>query len=568
MFTKQQLTDALRKIDHKSYGMYKTLAGSYEFGVYILHIDHVQGDPFASPSRVRVEISKQRHQFPPAYIESLPVKTATEDFLLRQFLQELRALDRQWSGSGKSGIISCCHAGPEILRRIAVAFEENSLQIRFELGFPAKGRTILADTMKRILFETIPAIIQPVFFYSDFTQKKKDELRHAYELCQNQSFIQSYLKENGYICFIANGSILPRESGVSDKPLKQSVPFLSPQTLELTIPLPYGTPITGMALRKGITVITGGGYHGKSTLLKAMESGVYPHIAKDGREYVITLPDSVKIRAEDGRHIKNCNISAFINHLPTKQDTTCFSSENASGSTSQSANVMEAIYSGAKLLFIDEDTSATNFMIRDQLISQLVSEQEEPITPFIKRIRVLYEQFDISTVLVIGSSGDYLNIADTVLKLSDYHLYDVTTEAHALCRQQTSNAETDCDAKDAASPISMRSDKCLPAKASIQGKLKTSLTDSVIIDRETIDVRYLEQLCHSSQTIGIGYLIIYLLSNSQYRSKNLYQAAEQLYRELESNNYVNYIPKGYPAGQPSLPRKQELLAAINRFRSL
>ena len=567
MYSKQQLIDTLKKIDHKSYGMYKTLSGSYHFDSYILHIDHVQGDPFASPSRVRVEISAQKHQFPSEYLETLPAKTAAEDFLLRQFLREIHRLDRQWSGSGKSGIISCCHTGAEILRRIAVTFEEKSLQIRFEVGFPAKGRTILADLMKRILFETIPSLIEPVFFYPSYTQKKKDAMRQTYELCINQTFIQSYLKDNGYICFIANGSILPRESGVSEKPLKQAVPFQSPPSLEVMIPLPFGAPLSGMALKKGITVITGGGYHGKSTLLKAMESGVYPHIAKDGREYVITLPDSMKIRAEDGRHIKDCDISAFMNDLPTKQDTRSFSSVNASGSASQSANVMEAIYSGTKLLFIDEDTSATNFMIRDQLISRLVSDEEEPITPFIKRIRALYEQSGISTVLVIGSSGDYLRIADTVLKLSNYHIYDVTKEAHALCEQWQNNAESDQTTK-APQPISLHSDKCLPAKASIQGKLKTSLTDSVIIDRETIDVRYLEQICHSSQTIGIGYLIVYLLSKPAYLSKNLYQAAEELYHEIENGHYVNYIPKGYPAGQPSLPRKQELLAALNRYRSL
>lgn len=74
-----------------------------------------------------------------------------------------------------------------------------------------------------------------------------------------------------------------------------------------------------MGIPEGVTLIVGGGFHGKSTLLQALERGVYHHIAGDGREMVITRQDAVKVRAEDGRNIEKVNISAFINNLPAKK---------------------------------------------------------------------------------------------------------------------------------------------------------------------------------------------------------------------------------------------------------
>ena len=174
--------------------------------------------------------------------------------------------------------------------------------------------------------------------------------------------------------------------------MKNGIHFVSPSSMEVTLNLPNHGPLKGMGIPKGITLIVGGGYHGKSTLLEALELGVYNHIAGDGREYVITESDAVKIRAEDGRSIKSADISLFINDLPNGKDTCCFYTEDASGSTSQAANVMEAIETGSRLLLIDEDTSATNFMIRDELMQRVVKRSQEPITPFIERVQWLAQE--------------------------------------------------------------------------------------------------------------------------------------------------------------------------------
>ncbi len=271
-----------------------------------------------------------------------------------------------------------------------------------------------------MLFQFVPEAAQSALFYDKLN---KNALKAAIELARDQQFIREHLSEQGLAAFLADGSVLPRESGISDRPMKGAVPFQSPAACKVTVTLPYHGPVTGMGIKKGITLFVGGGYHGKSTLLQALEMGVYNHIAGDGREYVITDPSAWKLRAEDGRSISHTDISPFINHLPNKKDTVHFSTEDASGSTSQAANLMEAVESGSKLLLIDEDTSATNFMIRDELMQKVICREEEPITPFIERVRSMYDDLGVSSIIVAGSSGSFFQIADTIIQMKEYIPY-------------------------------------------------------------------------------------------------------------------------------------------------
>lgn len=237
-------------------------------------------------------------------------------------------------------------------------------------------------------------------------------------------FLRNYIKENEYIVFIANGSILPRENG-TNKCMAESIPFSSPNDLEITIPFPDGSEMKGMGIKKSVVVITGGGYSGKSTLLDSIEYGIYNHIPGDGREYVISDESCLKIYAEDGRIVNSVNISPFFSYLPNNKDLKCFSTLHASGSVSQACNIIEAVNCGSKVLLIDEDKSATNFMIRDNNMRKLV--KKEPIIPFTDRILELKED-SISTILVIGGSSEYLQYADIVLLMEDYVCKNITEE--------------------------------------------------------------------------------------------------------------------------------------------
>jgi len=558
--TMQQLQNELKAINHKPYGMYKQLAGGYDFKSYILWIDHVQGDPFASPSRVRVEIPAKGHGFAKELRDTYEKRIALEDIVLRRFAKALKENEERRMGSGKSGNLTTCRVGQEMLERIAVVFSEQAVEGRLEVGFPARGRSILAEELMMILFEILPKVVEQTFFAVKYP---KGVLQKRMELAVNQQAIRAQLKQKGLVAFVANGSILPRESGVSDRPMKQAVVFTSPEELEITLKVPYGDPITGMGIPEGITVITGGGYHGKSTLLKALEAGVYNHIEGDGREYVLTREDAVKLRAEDGRSVRDCDISPFIRHLPNRTDTQHFSTENASGSTSQAANVVEAVEAGSRLFLIDEDTTATNFMIRDSLMAQLVLDDEEPITPFIRKIRSLYEDHKISTVIVAGSCGDYLAEADVVLRMDHYRVKDVTEQAERLIEKNHCVIPREAFPK---LPFNTSWNVRIPRDKYNDYKIKVNGTDGIILNYETIDVRYLEQVTDSGQCIALGLMIRELMMSDVYRKMNKRQAVEAVFEKVKRNGLAAITPKGYSCGHPVMPRPQELFACMNRIR--
>lgn len=561
MKNKEDLKKQLIKIDHKSYGMYKTLGDSYSFGNYILHIDHVQGDPFASPSRLRFEIKKDRHGFPEEYYKEKHRRLALEDQVLRRFLYELRQIDKSFMGSGKSGRITTCSANQTVQERIAVVFSKEKMELRFEMGFPARGRTILAKEMQKLVFDILPQLAENTLFYRNWDTKNKKYLEQAIFLADDQKALREELKKRNLTAFVVDGAILPRESGVSDRPMRGAVPFASPDSMRIEVELPHKGKISGMGIPEGITVIVGGGYHGKSTLLKALEQGVYNHISGDGREYVVADNSGMKIRAEDGRSVMHTDISMFINHLPAGQDTTDFSSENASGSTSQAANLIEAVEAGAGLLLLDEDTSATNFMIRDKVMARLVSDEKEPITTLLRHIRGIYKKLGISFIIVVGSSGDYLSVADFVLQMDHYKVKDVTKEAKAICEEYGIAGQY--PENEIAVPAFSR--KLKPVKPD-RRKIKSMGADTVLIDREAIDVRYLEQIVESGQTTALAYMMNWILDNVK-TEEDIQHLIERMYTMIEKRGMEAVIPANYSAGHPVLPRKQELYACLSRYRS-
>ena len=574
MKNSEDLRRMLRAVDHKSYPAYKDLKGAYSFGSFLLGIDHVQGDPFASPSRLSVQIDGAKAAFPPAYYKEKHCRIALQDYLNRLFYQEIEKYTFKAKGSGKSGLIAVSRCGQEVLERSAVTIRptDGQLLVRFSVGFPANGRTINASQLERILFEFLPACVTATLFYRRLPAAKVQSVIH---LAEDQQYIRSQLEPLGLCAFVANGSVLPRQSGVSDRPMKDGIPFVSPKSMEVTLDLPHHGPLSGMGIRKGITLIVGGGYHGKSTLLEALELGVYNHIAGDGREYVITDDSALKIRAEDGRSIKKTDISMFINNLPNKKDTRTFYSEDASGSTSQAANVIEGMESGAKVFLIDEDTCATNFMIRDELMQRVVCREEEPITPFIERARFLYEKCGISSVLVAGSSGAYFYIADTILQMDRYVPKDITEFAKKEAGQYASAAAAVQGRPavqklpDPALPSFQRVPTCnMALRRDDRLKTRTRGTDDVQLGHENIDLRYLEQLADHEQTAALSYILALAEKNLLDGRKTMTQLVDAICALMDQKGLAGLSSGGYLPTDLAMPRRQEIFACFNRYRGL
>lgn len=549
----------LEKIDGRGYKTYKTLEGQYSFEDYILSIDHVQGDPFASPSRIRV-IVNSNNNFPKNLFDEKYKKITICDFLTRLFSKNIYKYGEKVFGSGKSGLIEISKCSQQVIERTSIIINNEKIEARFYVGFPARGRSVLSKELEKILFNIIPNIVKNTLIYNNINIKA---LNDKLKLLEDQEFIRKQLKDKKLIAFIANNSILPRESGISQKPLKDGKKFISPKELEVEFNTPNRGLIKGMGIQEGITLIVGGGYHGKSTLLKALELGVYNHIEGDGREFVITDNTALKVRAEDGRAITKTDISLFINNLPNGKDTKKFYTENASGSTSQAANIIEGIESGTKLFLIDEDTSATNFMIRDSVMQQLVSKDKEPITPFIDVARSLYKQKGISTILVAGSSGDFFDIADLVIQMDNYEPYEVTKKAKALSRGITNvneNLKVDIDFNRVILKGTIES--------SPKGvKVKTLGKDGISINKENIDLRAVEQIVDNEQLNTIGAIMKYAENKLMGKNLTLAQIADNITEELKNNLIgIENIKGGY--GSFAIVRKQEIMCAYNRYRKI
>lgn len=565
--TQDDLKRILSRIDGRSYPAYKEIAGAYAFPQFTLMVDHVQGDPFASPSRVRVRVPQTVAQFPAVLYRNKSRRVGLEVYLAAAFDQACRkAADR--SGSGKSGLIEVDGPGQEMLEQTAVSITPQYVEARFRVGLPARGRTVLGRAASQMLCEAMPALVQAALLYKN---RKPAAVQRYAETNEDADALRAQLAERGLVAFVADGAVLPRRSGVDERPLQGDnvVAFRSPDSLRVSFSLPNQGEVTGMGIPAGVTLIVGGGFHGKSTLLTALERGVYNHRPGDGRELVVTNDKGVKIRAEDGRYVSGVNISPFINNLPFGQDTTTFSTDNASGSTSQAANILEALELGAELLLIDEDTAATNFMIRDQRMQALIAKDKEPITPFIDKVRQLYDELGVSTILVIGGSGDYFEVADRVIALDNYVPQDVTAAARAIAA--ANRQQRDAEGGHLFGQMTPRvplPNSLDPSKGRRDVNVKTRGLHAIQFGEDNIDLGAVAQLVNSSQTRAIADALVYGLERYVDGKRPLADILTRIMADIEEQGLNVVADFRYPVGDLACFRPFELGAALNRLRTL
>ncbi len=564
----QTLENRLRSIDGRGYKAYKSIAGAYDFGNYRLKIDYVQGDPFASPSRLRLCLPKDYVGIPEHLYDGKSREVAVRDFLNRSFVAAVRKICRGDRGSGKSGLVSILNPGQQVLSRSSVVLNDGCWEVRFTVGLPARGRIVLGHQAAEVLLREIPALVESALVYRALPAQA---LRRHVETVEDQDALREQLQQHNLVAFVANGSILPRFSGVDDRPLpleRGAVPFVSPPSFEVELSCPNSGKVKGMGIPQGITLIVGGGFHGKSTLLNALTLGVYNHIPGDGREKVVILPEAVKVRAEDGRRVEQVDISGFIGPLPGGKNTACFCTDNASGSTSQAANIAEALEAGARVLLIDEDTSATNFMVRDARMQALVHRGKEPIIPLIDRAQYLFEQRGVSIILVMGGSGDYLDVAHQVIGMDEYRAVDLTSQAREVCRKFPSNR-----IKERADiPFSLDI-KRYPRKSSFDAsrgkklvKIDVKTVRSLFYGRQELCLDGLEQLVETAQTRALGLLLYHYGEHWTGRGMTLREGLDAMMQQVKAEGFDLFSL--YPRGDLAMPRIFEVAGAINRLRSL
>jgi len=546
---RQRLTKLLASIDGRSYTAYRDLKGPWQVDDVTLMVDHVQGDPFASPSRIRVLT-----QTGLAGLDDQDAREATEDWLLRRLGRSIQTTRR---GSGKSGLITIYRPGPEILRRSALRLSsDGQIDIRLGVGLPARGRRVLGRQAQALLLDDLMDIAARTTA-EELDDADREELASWVRSVKHQRSLRRALREKGLVAFIADASILPRASGVAQRPMKDAVPFASPQAYRVTIDTPEGSS-TGMGIPHGVTLIVGGGFHGKSTVLDAIQRGHLDHIPGDGREQVVADADTVKIRAEDGRRVHKVNISAFLDDLPGGRSTRPFSTDDASGSTSQAAAIVEAVEAGAKLLLLDEDTSATNLLVRDERMRMLIARDREPITPLVERVREIAQVWKVSVILVIGGVGDFLSVADHVIAMDAFRCRDVTERAHEIAGEPPESP----------TPLPMTDARVVLRDGLAPGKIRARDDRAVQYGRGEIILTAVEQVLDSAHAYSIGQALRFLHDELVDEKRTVRQLLQALDAILADEGVEALSPRGYPDGGLVHPRRHEIAAALNRLRSL
>ena len=564
--TEDDLRRTLRRIDGRGYPAYRELKGTWHLPPYTLVVRRVQGDPFAAPSRLAVLLDPARAGFDAATVANRSRRTGLSCLLARTFAAKARSARAGTSGSGRSGEVAMMDPGQVVLPNTAVIVgEDGAIEARFTVGLPAAGRRVLGRQAERLLLDTLPELVRSTLIRS--AHSPAEVARHA-DVNEDADLLRGQLPERGLVAFIADGSLLPRRSGIDDRPLSggQATLFESPPGLRVTLERRNGPPVTGMGVPRGVTLLVGGGYHGKSTVLDAVARGVYNHRPGDGREQVVTDPTAMKVQAEDGRSVAGVDISPFIGALPGGQDTSSFSTPNASGSTSQAAAIIEALEAGSRLLLIDEDTAATNFMIRDRRMQALVKGDDEPITPFIDRVRSLYDDAGASTILVIGGSGDYLDVADRVLAMIRYRPRDLSIAARDVAAAHPTGRLTD------EQPVAWPSRHRCPDPSSVDPRrgrreryIKVRSRYTVEFGNDRIELAGVRQVVSGAQTRAIALALVHA---QQFMGEGM--ATEDILKSIRDSLDRDGLDALDPGCTRDLaaPRVQEVAAALGRLRTL
>lgn len=566
MLPSDRLRDKLIVMNGKGTQAYRTLAGAYRFDRFELHLDAIQPDPVSPSCWARVRIDQAEAQVPPEMWGSPVGRLAAEDFLSRAVREAIgRHVRTRWQG--KATPVAIQAGGGEILQRSCCTVTEDFVEIRLMIGLPAEGRKVLARLAQTLLLDELPAVVQGGLVWANLDASAG--WRHR-DTLEDYLALREALGAHGLVAFAADGSVLPRENGSGGRPMREgrAVPLHAPDGLAVTVTLPHRGTVRGLGFRRGVTVIAGGAFSGKSTLLDAISAGVYPHLPGDGRELVATVPDAMLITAEPGRRVERVDVSAFFRELPHRSDATAVSVEHASGAVSMAAGVAEAVEVGSRLLLFDEDESAVAFLARDALMQQLIPTERNHATPLVDRLRSLWEVHGISSVIATGSLGEYLDVADTVVVLERFQPHTATERARGIVagfvdRRTRPEEEFGMPAPRCPLPRGFGGMRGRSLRTEARGRAEIS------IGREMVSTAALRQLVEVGQAIAAGDAILYALSKNHLNGHaSMTEILDRLFADIEARGLIALASEGSYAGGYAMPRRHEVAAVLNRMRSL
>ncbi len=562
MLPADRLRDKIVAINGKGFQSYQDLAGAYRFDRFVLYLDTIQSDPVAAPTRARIRADQAEAQVPLELWTTPARHMAVADFLARRVQEAIRRHVRsRWSG--RLAPLAIDAGGQAILARTACALSEDAIEVRVSIGLPSEGRKVLARAAQTLLFEELPAVVSSGLVWTNIDG---DAGRRHVALVDDHLALRDALAPLGLVAFLADGSILAREPGFGDGSLRaRAVPLRAPDELAVTVNLPNRGPVRGLGIRAGVTVICGGAFSGKSTMLAAIGAGVYPHVPGDGREYVATAPDAVTIRGELGRRIERVDVSAFFREVPQRHDVTAFSVEHATGVEAMAAGTAEALEMRTGLVLCDEDDSAVAFLARDALMRQLVPSTQEPLVPLIDHLRPLWESKGVSSIVATGGLGDYLAVADTVIVMNEFQPVAATGRAKTIvagAERHDSNASAPSPAPRYPQPRGF---------AGLRERQRVEMRGRGVlgIGREAVDLAGIRHLVDPSQARAAGAAILYAIEKGYFDGTlPMADAIDRVFADIERSGLAVLALDDEVSGEHAMPRRHEVAAVLNRMRAL
>ena len=567
------LYQKIRTLNGKNYGLYKSLAEKpWDFGDFVLEFLHVQGDPYAPASRVTIRAKLQILGYAAEWGGSFERRLALSDFLHRKLS---RLVQEKYPDKDAAVIFDV--AGPEMLVRNSLWIDNGELRACLQVKLPGDGRKIQAELAAEILTMVLPDLVSAGLYYD---RSDEGALQEHYRVLAERKEILSQLDAQGLCAFVPDGAVLPRASGLSELPLESAVPFTAPEQMAVTLNV-CGREIRGMGIPKGISVITGGAFHGKSTLLQALTRSVYPHIPGDGREGIVIDETALRIGVEDGRSVRCTDLSLFVRDLPGGVSTKNFNTLSASGSTSEAANLLEAMEAGSQTFLIDEDSSAVNFLIRDVRVRKLLGDDREPLIPLTDRIKELAAA-GFSFILVAGACGDYLDLADNIIVMANYKaecakLTPAPSTSSWRGEAPTGSTEPAEVTKPRAFATYMQPlQKSVRPTSAVERQVKVKLAGDTLLQIGFLvsDTSRLNTLVDKQQRFGAGFLLLNLLQNAASNTdadssnntaaKSVAGVAQKLCENIKNVGFRN-LPQGM-SREMSLPRPVDIACVAFRLR--
>ena len=567
------LYQKIRTLNGKNYGLYKSLAERpWDFGDFVLEFLHVQGDPYAPASRVTIRAKLQILGYAAEWGGSFERRLALSDFLHRKLS---RLVQEKYPDKDAAVIFDV--AGPEMLVRNSLWIDNGELRACLQVKLPGEGRKIQAELAAEILTMVLPDLVSAGLYYD-----KSDEgaLQEHYRVLAERKEILSQLDACGLCAFVPDGAVLPRASGLSEMPLEKAIPFVAPEEMAVTLNV-CGREIRGMGIPKGISVITGGAFHGKSTLLQALTRSVYPHIPGDGREGIVIDETALRIGVEDGRSVRGTDLSMFVRDLPGGVSTKNFNTLSASGSTSEAANLLEAMEAGSQTFLIDEDSSAVNFLIRDIRVRKLLGDDREPLIPLTDRIKELAAA-GFSFILVAGACGDYLDLADNIIVMANYKAECAKFSPAPSTSSWRGEAPTgSTEPAEVTQPRSFVTymqplQKSVRPTSAVERQVKVKLSGDTLLQIGFLvsDTSRLNTLVDKQQRFGAGFLLLNLLQNAASNTdadssantaaQSVAGVAQKICDNIKNVGFRN-LPQGM-SREMSLPRPVDIACVAFRLR--